>query len=97
MLHRQLLQQVGKESSVVCQAAKRHRSIAKDFLDVAVPAFATAGVALRGDPESVALGVPEAADEEDWTTEYLDLILAVKVQVQRSCSRYSSVAAVAPC
>ena len=56
-----------------------HRSIAKDFLNVAVPAFATAGVALRGDPESVALGVPEAADEEDWTTEYLDLILAVKV------------------
>ena len=45
----------------------------------ALPVFAAAGVQLRGDAESVALGVPEAADDEDWRTEYLDLILAVKL------------------
>ena len=56
-----------------------HRSIAADFLSAALPVFAAAGVQLRGDAESVALGVPEAADDEDWRTEYLDLILAVKL------------------
>ena len=56
-----------------------HRSIAQPFLAAALPAFAAAGVQLRGDAESVALGVAEAATEEDWSTEYLDLILAVKL------------------
>ena len=56
-----------------------HRSIAQPFLAAALPAFAAAGVQLRGDAESVALGVAEAATEEDWRTEYLDLILAVKL------------------
>ena len=56
-----------------------HRSIAQPFLAAALPAFAAAGVQLRGDAESVALGVAEAAMEEDWSTEYLDLILAVKL------------------
>jgi len=56
-----------------------HRSIAQPFLDAALPAFAAAGVQLRGDAESVALGVAEAATEEDWSTEYLDLIIAVKL------------------
>ncbi len=56
-----------------------HRSIAQPFVAAALPAFAAAGVQLRGDAESVALGVAEAATEEDWSTEYLDLILAVKL------------------
>ena len=56
-----------------------HRAIAKPFLTAALPAFAAAGVQLRGDAESVALGVAESATEEDWSTEYLDLILAVKL------------------
>ena len=56
-----------------------HRSIAQPFLAAALPAFAAAGVQLRGDAESVALGVAEAATEEDWSKEYLDLILAVKL------------------
>ena len=56
-----------------------HRSIAEPFLAAAIPAFTAAGVTLRGDAESRALGVTEAAAEEDWSTEYLDLILAVKV------------------
>ena len=56
-----------------------HRSIAADFLAAALPVFAGAGVRLRGDAASVALGVPELAVEDDWRTEYLDLILAVKL------------------
>ena len=56
-----------------------HRSIAADFLSAALPVFAEAGVRLRGDAESVALGVAETADDQDWSTEYLDLILAVKL------------------
>lgn len=56
-----------------------HRAIAPAFLAEAVPAFAAAGVELRGDAESCALGVPNAATEDDWRTEYSDLILSVRV------------------
>ena len=56
-----------------------HRSVAPAFLAAALPAFAAAGVSLRGDADSLALGVAEAAGEDDWSTEYLDLILAVKL------------------
>ena len=72
-----------------------HRSVAADFLAAALPAFAAAGVVLRGDGDSRALGVPEAADEDDWSTEYLDLILAVKLvdDLDEACAhirRYGS-------
>ena len=56
-----------------------HRSVAAAFLAAAIPAFSDAGVELRGDAASVALGVSESATDDDWRTEYLDLILAVKV------------------
>ena len=56
-----------------------HRTVAQAFLALACPAFADAGVSLRGDPASQALGVPSPATDEDWSTEYLDLILAVRV------------------
>jgi glutamate-5-semialdehyde dehydrogenase len=56
-----------------------HRSIAPAFLAAALPAFAAAGVELRGDGEACALGVPNPASEEDWATEYSDLILSVRV------------------
>jgi glutamate-5-semialdehyde dehydrogenase len=56
-----------------------HRAIAPAFLAKAVPAFAVAGVELRGDPAALALGVAAAAGEADWSTEYSDLILSVKV------------------
>jgi glutamate-5-semialdehyde dehydrogenase len=56
-----------------------HRAIAPAFLAAAVPAFAAAGVELRGDAAARALGVSAAAGEEDWGTEYSDLILSVKV------------------
>ncbi|MCP9883987.1 glutamate-5-semialdehyde dehydrogenase [Synechococcus sp. ATX 2A4] len=56
-----------------------HRAIAADFLPLAVAAFAAAGVELRGDAGACALGVPLPASEEDWGTEYSDLVLAVKL------------------
>ena len=56
-----------------------HESIAAPFLREAVPAFAGLGVELRGDEASCSLGVSTPASEADWSTEYLDLILAVRV------------------
>ena len=56
-----------------------HEAIAPAFLAEAVPAFRDVGVTLRGDAASQALGVEAAASEEDWRTEYLDLVLAVRV------------------
>jgi glutamate-5-semialdehyde dehydrogenase len=56
-----------------------HREVAPSFVPKAVAAFAAAGVELRGDPEAMALGVSQPASDDDWGTEYSDLILAVKV------------------
>lgn len=56
-----------------------HRSSAAPFLEQALPVFAKAGVELRGDAASQALGVSKAAAAEDWRTEYSDLILSVRV------------------
>ena len=56
-----------------------HKTSAPLFLPRAVAAFSAAGVELRGDAEACALGVAAAAEEDDWRTEYSDLILAVKV------------------
>jgi glutamate-5-semialdehyde dehydrogenase len=56
-----------------------HRAVAAPFLVRAVAAFAAAGVELRGDPAACALGVPGTASDVDWSTEYSDLILSVRV------------------
>ena len=56
-----------------------HRSSAAPFLEQALPVFAQAGVELRGDAASQALGVSKAAAAEDWRTEYSVLILSVRV------------------
>jgi glutamate-5-semialdehyde dehydrogenase len=56
-----------------------HRDLAASFVPQAVEAFRAAGVELRGDAEAMALGVSHAASDDDWSTEYSDLILAVKV------------------
>ena len=56
-----------------------HCGVAPAFLERAVPAFAAAGVELRGDQAACALGVSQAATGDDWSTEYSDLILSVKV------------------
>ncbi|CAN5210533.1 glutamate-5-semialdehyde dehydrogenase [soil metagenome] len=68
----------------VCNAAETllvHRDIAADFLPKVAASLAAEGVELRADPESAALipGPSTPAVEADWATEYLDLILSVKV------------------
>ncbi|HYB97992.1 MAG TPA: glutamate-5-semialdehyde dehydrogenase [Candidatus Limnocylindrales bacterium] len=67
----------------VCNAMENllvHSAVARPFLDVLAPRLLEKGVELRGDERVRAL-VPAAriASEEDWRTEYLDLILAIKV------------------
>jgi len=56
-----------------------HKDSAAPFLAIALPAFAAAGVELRGDAAAQALGVSHSAADDDWRTEYSDLILAVRV------------------
>ena len=67
----------------VCNAIEKvlvDESIAKDFLPAMAQRLGALKVELRGDEASRAI-VPamKTATEEDWTTEYLDLILTVKV------------------
>lgn len=68
----------------VCNAVETvlvHEAAAGPFLERAVPALREAGVEVRGDA-AVCAAFPDAtvpATEEDWSTEYLDLILSVKV------------------
>tara|TARA_Y100001968_G_scaffold3728_1_gene3268 strand:+ start:20029 stop:21345 length:1317 start_codon:yes stop_codon:yes gene_type:complete len=56
-----------------------HESIVDSFLKKAIPAFDKLGVTLRGDKKSHSLGVANLSEETDWSTEYLDLILSIKV------------------
>ncbi len=67
----------------VCNAAETllvHENIAEKFLPVAIKALREKNVEIRGDKavKAVVNDVKDAA-EEDWATEYLDYILAVKV------------------
>ena len=70
----------------VCNAAEPllvHSDIAEAFLARAVPTLAAAGVELRGDERVRELdganGQVKPVTDEDWATEYLDLVLSVKV------------------
>ena len=56
-----------------------HKEIASDFLKKAIPIFKANKVKLIGDQKSVSLGVDFEANHEDWQTEYLDLILSIKI------------------
>ena len=56
-----------------------HEDIASAFLEKAIPLFNSKEVKLIGDRRSVELGVPYQANMEDWQTEYLDLILSIKI------------------
>lgn len=67
----------------VCNAMETllvHEAIAGKFLPSAIAKLQGAGVEIRGCEKTCALipGVKRAA-EEDWSTEYLDLILSVRV------------------
>ena len=56
-----------------------HRAIAGEFLPRLATACEQAGVTLRGDGETQAVISCEPATDADWATEYLDLILSVKL------------------
>jgi glutamate-5-semialdehyde dehydrogenase len=67
----------------VCNAMETllvHQAIAPTFLPSLIAKYQTAGVEIRGCETTCALvpGIKRAA-EADWTTEYLDLILSVRV------------------
>ena len=67
----------------VCNALETflvHQDIAVSFYPLIGKRLAEAKVEIHGDPTALEhLGVPaKAATEEDWTTEYLELILAAK-------------------
>lgn len=67
----------------VCNAAETllvHEKIASDFLPTALDELKKLGVEIRGCEKTLKI-YPDAklANDEDWSTEYLDLILAVKV------------------
>lgn len=66
----------------VCNAAETllvHKEIAKTFLPMAAEALKNAGVEIRGCEKTQAIIDCKAAQEEDYATEFLDYILAVKV------------------
>lgn len=67
----------------VCNALEGlliHRDIAASYLPVIAEELRMAGVELRGCPESVALAATiNSALPDDWGTEFLDLVLCVKV------------------
>ncbi|MDA4129424.1 MAG: glutamate-5-semialdehyde dehydrogenase [Thaumarchaeota archaeon] len=67
-----------------CNAAEKllvHAGIAKRFLPLAIRALRAEGVEVRADAETARFvpGEVKLATEEDWYTEYLDLIIGVRV------------------
>ena len=56
-----------------------HKDIASVFLNRCIPLFESNDVKLIGDKKSVELGVKFQAVVEDWETEYLDLVLSIKI------------------
>ncbi len=58
-----------------------HQEVAETFLKKSGPALIAEGVELRADERTQAIlnGQTVPATEEDWSTEYLDLILSVRV------------------
>lgn len=67
----------------VCNAAEKlliHRDIAAEFLPVIAKALMEHGVQLRGDePACQLVSTIRPVTDEDWETEYNDLIMAVKI------------------
>lgn len=67
----------------VCNAVETiliHKDIAKSFIPALKEKFDLLGVKVRADQESIKV-IPQAtkATEEDWTKEYLDLIVSIKI------------------
>ncbi len=63
-----------------CETLLVHKNIAEKYLPLAIAALRENNVEIRGDKETAKI-VPNvvSATYEDWATEYLDYILAVKV------------------
>ena len=83
----------------VCNAAETlliHQDVAEDFLPTIGKALQENNVKIRGCERTCqALPFAEPASEEDWKTEYLDLVLAMKVvddrnDAQEHIERYGS-------
>ena len=57
-----------------------HESVADEFVPKVQQTMAEAGVSLKYDSASLDIvGEGDAATDDDWSTEYLDMVLAVKV------------------
>ena len=56
-----------------------HRAVAPALLPPLAAACAEAGVTLRGDADTQAIIDCAPATDDDWATEYLDLILSIKI------------------
>lgn len=88
----------------VCNALETlliHRDVAEQFLTQAAPAFSKAGLAIHADPagfqhlSTLAYQSLHEATESNWTTEYLDLIMSLRVvddleQAVEHIERYGS-------
>ena len=66
-----------------CNAAEKllvHNKIAKNYLPTVIAALRKEGVEVRGDEETCKIvSDVKLATEQDWYTEYLDLIIGVKI------------------
>jgi glutamate-5-semialdehyde dehydrogenase len=73
------------QGPAICNAAETllvHEGIAREFLPAAVAKLKKAGVEIRGCAKTIALLPKEGvipATEQDWATEYSDLILSIKI------------------
>ncbi|HPT73349.1 MAG TPA: glutamate-5-semialdehyde dehydrogenase [Methanomassiliicoccaceae archaeon] len=56
-----------------------HDDVAKDFLPMMAAKYAEAGVVLRGDERVRGIIDAEEATEDDWSAEYGDLVLSIRV------------------
>lgn len=79
-----------------CESLVIHKEIAKDFIPLLVQKLEQKNVEIRGDKESCNISNKIiAATEEDWKTEYLDLIISVKLvkdikEAIKHINRYST-------
>lgn len=63
-----------------CESLVIHKAIAKQFIPLLVETLAKKQVEIRGDKEACEISNSiQLATEEDWGTEYLDLILSLKI------------------
>ena len=70
------------QNVAVCNAMETllvHRGIAADFLPLLLPAMQAKNVRLLGDSSVQEIIPVEPATEEDWSTEYLDYTLSIRI------------------